>query len=158
MACTLHLTEELRRARHELLASVQGLFQHLSRSHPTDEAWAIVEILSHVSEADRHYWEQARAILQDPNHEFIYFDIDRYDLDHVAPVLRPPREVLGDMAETRARLLDWVMELSPEELERTGRGPRGAPMTVRQALHRLADHDRRHTKQILSFRVRMGAR
>ena len=157
MSCAFHLVDELRNARSDLLASVQDVSPDDLRRRPSEGEWSIIELLAHLPDVDRYYLSQAQKLRDAPGHTFVYFDEEAWAAENADAIDREPRDVKLAMAAAHDEVVRWARSLTPDELDRAGGHPRRGSISVREMLERIANHDRRHTEQVLEIRRGLGA-
>jgi uncharacterized damage-inducible protein DinB len=151
MTCALHIVDDLRNARSDLLTSCQDLSDAELRRKP-NEGWAVIELLAHVPDVDRYYLEQARLLRDVAGHTFVYFDEEAWARENADAIERDPRAVRVAMAAAHEEVVRWARSLTPDELDRAGGHPKRGTISVREMLERIANHDRTHTDQVLAIR------
>jgi hypothetical protein len=154
MTCALHVVDELRNARSDLLTACQDLSDAGLRRRP-DEGWAVIE-LAHLPAVDRYYLGQARLLRDVPGHAFVYFDEEAWARENADAIERDARAVRLAMAGAHEEVVRWARSLTPGELERAGGHPHRGSISVREMLERLANHDRTHTEQVRGIRRALG--
>ena len=148
--------DHLGRARGELLRQADGLDDAGLRTRPADDAWSVIEVLAHLVAVDEHWLGEALAIRANPAHTFIPFDDDRWKATHRQVRERPLAEILDDLDRSHTAVRRALAQLSPADLARAGRHPRGTPYTVRAVFERYLAHDRAHAEQIAAIRAQLG--
>ena len=151
MTCAPHLVDDLRAARAALLAACEVATGADLRRRP-EGSWAIIELLAHLPDVDRHYLSQAQQLRDVPGHTFAYFDEDAWARDNPDAIERDPRAVKLAMASAHEAVVRWAAALTPDELDRAGGHPRRGSISVREMIERIANHDRAHTEQLLAIR------
>ncbi len=152
MTCSLHLVDDLRNARSQLLAACDGASAGDLRRRPSNGEWAVTEVLAHIPDVDRYYLSEARAIRDEPGHMFVYFDEEAWQRDNADAIERDMRSVRLAMVQAHRDVLRWAESLTSDELEHAGGHPRVGSITVRQMLKRIANHDRNHAQQVQAIR------
>jgi len=157
MTCAFHLVDDLRNARSDLLTACQDVSDADLRRRPAEGGWAIIELLAHLPDVDRHYLSEAQKLRDLPGHAFAYFDEEGWARDNADAIERDARDVKLAMAAAHEGVVRWARSLTPEELDRAGRHPRRGAITVREMLQRIAGHDRTHTEQVRAIRRSLPA-
>jgi uncharacterized damage-inducible protein DinB len=152
MTCALHVVDDLRNARSDLLTACQDLSDADLRRKPSEGGWAVIELLAHLPDVDRYYLGQARLLRDVPGHTFVYFDEEAWARENADAIERDARTVRVAMAGAHEEVVRWARSLTPDELDRAGGHPRRESISVREMLERIANHDRTHTEQVLSIR------
>ena len=156
MTCALHIVDDLRNARSDLLTACQDLSDADLRRRPADGGWSVIELLAHLPDVDRYYLDQARLLRDVPGHTFVYFDEEAWARDNPDAIARDARGVKLAMEAAHEEVVRWARSLTPEELDRAGGHPRRPSISVREMLQRIANHDRTHMEQVLSIRRALG--
>jgi uncharacterized damage-inducible protein DinB len=151
------LVRTLTDSRHRLLGTINGVSDADLRRRPADDEWSMIEVLAHLADVEAHWLGQALAIRDDPEHLFVHFDDERWKREHPAVRDEPPAQVLARVERAHRAVLETLAGLTPHDLDRAGRHPRGAPYTVREVFRRYAAHDENHTAQLAAIRARLGA-
>jgi uncharacterized damage-inducible protein DinB len=146
------LATHLRATRAALLNQIEGLTDTELRQCPPNGDWSIIEVLAHLVDVDVHWLAQAQAIHRDPAHLFIHFDDERWKREHPEVRLTPHLELVQRLAASHRTVVDTLAALTPQDLARPGRHPRGIPYTVRDVFLRYPAHDQGHTAQIEAIR------
>jgi uncharacterized damage-inducible protein DinB len=156
MSCAFHIVDDLRNARSDLLASVQDVSPDDLRRRPAEGEWSVIELLAHLPDVDRYYLSQAQQLRDVPGHAFVYFDEDAWARENPDAIDRDPRDVKLAMAAAHDEVVRWARSLTPDELDRAGGHPARGSISVREMLERIANHDRRHTEQVLTIRRKLA--
>jgi len=152
MTCSFHLADDLRNARSDVLTACQDVSDGDLHRRPKDGGWAIIEMLAHLPDVDRHYLSQAQAIRDAPGHQFVYFDEEAWQREHTDAIDSDAHAVKLAMAAAHEEVVRWAQSLTPDELDREGGHPQRAAISVREVIQRIANHDRTHTQQVRDLR------
>jgi hypothetical protein len=95
------------------------------------------------------------AIGASPQHLFVHFDDQRWKREHAHARELPLLGVLREIVSSHRAVLEALAALSPADLDRAGRHPRGVPYTVREVFLRYPVHDQNHAAQIDGIRARL---
>jgi uncharacterized damage-inducible protein DinB len=110
---------------------------------PAASEWSARENLAHLARHAEVFLERLERIRREDRP-----DVGRYsaeqDAGWPAAAGRPLADVLTRLRETRARLLDWVTRLTPDELGRTGRHPTFGELAVPAWLDFFLLHEGHH--------------
>jgi hypothetical protein len=127
----------------ELMTS-QGVVIGMTRIIADDEhrvgAWTLRDIAAHLAASEKECFEpriHAMAAGQSPRFE--WYSNDERDFDGLTL-----EGALADWTETRARLVEFVRGLSPEQRRRTGTHETYGEITVDGYLRVALEHDRDH--------------
>lgn len=170
---------ELDKARHGLLAAVQGLSQAELDARPKPDAWSIGEVMNHVSRiesgmigllsklalpaiADGLPRDAApeQSVVSAVEHLPV---LDRTQRITAPEFVRPTHglsreELEADLARTRGELLAAMEQADGYDLSGLSRPhPRFGPLNLYQWLVLSARHEQRHTAQIAEVRETLAA-
>lgn len=128
----------------EELAASQGLVIGMTRMIADDEhrvgAWTLRDIAAHLAASEKECFEpRIRAMAAGENPQFDWYSNDERDFDGLTL-----DGVLADWTETRARLIEFVRNLSPGERELTGTHATYGEISVDGYLRIALEHDRDH--------------
>ncbi len=130
-----------------ILSDVAG---KMAAWHPAEGEWCMKEVLGHMIEADRNgFDDRIRTILAEDNPQLQGWDIPgtaaaRQDCQ------RDFRELVMEWSEARSKSANLIVELTQEQMERSGVHPMVGELTIRDLLYEWVYHDQNHIKQILS--------
>jgi hypothetical protein len=144
------MTDVLDSARR-LLSTTAGRWQSLVETAPAEllqrppapGEWSAADCLNHLLLTERAvFGQRLRAILE--GRDLVTFDPHQpRDPD----LQRTPREVAGALAAERGENLAVLRDLTPADLERSGRHPEYGMVALRVVLNTWAAHDLQHTVQ-----------
>ena len=154
MANDIELSRSITAARRELLALLDGVEESSLRETPSEEEWAVTDVLSHLVDVDYFYLSEALATCAYPGRQFSYFDDSRWKELHrdVRNELGP--SIIERLGRSHSAVVAAVEALSPTELATPATHPRNIPYTVRDILMRLSTHDANHAEQIRTLLAR----
>jgi len=137
------------------LADLPDAWLHANEGPDT---WSPFEVVGHLVHGERTDWmTRVRHILREgARRPFVPFD----RFAHVeANRGRPLDELLDELTELRLRNLVELraLDLSPDELSRTGRHPELGTVTLGQLLATWVVHDQGHVAQIARVLARVNA-
>jgi uncharacterized damage-inducible protein DinB len=139
--------DALRAARQRLLESVRDLPADLVRRRPNDAEWSILEVLAHLVDVDYFYLGEALAMKDREDYLFRYFDDEDWKR-HPAVPEESIEDILKRLQESQQAVFQGLRAMTPHDLARPGRHPRGISYTVVQVFLRLPPHDAAHEDQI----------
>jgi hypothetical protein len=119
----------------------------LSHWRPEADRWSISEILAHLADLERVYFERARRILSEETPELQAYDqmassaAGDYSGGSAA-------EHLASFTARRREHLAFLKNAGVSVGERTGKHPELGTITLSQMLNELASHDLGHLRQI----------
>lgn len=121
----------------------------LSRQNP--EGWSIKDIVAHLLDTEESaFLVRIRRML----------DEDEPLIESIDPAARlaeagyAPRslgDLLAELVMVRADHVDWLADLTPAELARSGRHAAVGAITPATLIHQWAYHDLAHLRQILEM-------
>jgi len=107
-------------------------------------AWSLRDIAAHLAASEREAFEpRIRAMAAGERPQFEYYSNDERDFDGISL-----HAALTEWSDTRARLIDFVRELSDEERARVGVHTKFGEVTVDGYLRIALDHDQDHLKSL----------
>jgi hypothetical protein len=125
------------------LSLVEAAPDELLRRPPAPGEWSAADCLDHLLLAERAvFGARLRAVLE--GRDLVTFDPDA---PHDPALEHAPREVATALAAERAENLAVLSDLTPADLERTGRHPEYGMIALRVVLNTWAAHDLQHTVQ-----------
>jgi len=151
------LVRALTDARRQVLGTIDGASDADLRRRPAADEWSMIEVIAHLADVDAHWLGQALAIRDDPEHLFVHFDDGRWKREHPGVRDEPTERVLARVERAHRAVLETLAALTPGELDRAGRHPRGVPYTIREVFGRHVAHDESHAAQLAAIRARLGA-
>jgi hypothetical protein len=130
----------------ELKRQLSGLDDAALRFRPAPDEWSAVELVGHMIDVGALWPGRTRQMLASENPS----------LPAVDPAWVRQRDyqnkqldfLLMALAEQRAEYVDFLRQLRPSQLARTGVHPTRGQLTVEQGIAALADHDHGHSRQI----------
>ena len=118
--------------------------------------WSVLQVVQHLADSELVTAYRIRQILSSDTPS-----IQAYDQDAWSERLRYSQRSLGDalaqIRALRARSLELLRGLKPEEWERAGMHTERGRETVRQMATLQAGHDIVHLRQIARIKVAIGA-
>jgi len=145
--------------RDELLEELnasQGLVIGMTRIVADDEhrvgAWTLRDIAAHLAATEKECFEpRIRAMAAGEGPRFEWYSNDERDFDGLTL-----DGVLAEWTETRARLVEFVRGLSPDERQRTGTHATYGQVTVDGYLRVALEHDRDHLSALERLAGELG--
>lgn len=109
--------------------------------------WTVLEVLGHLLEYDGIFTARVKAMLEQENPAFQYYDHEKLAIEHAynAQLLH---DVLAKLSASRAEMVAFFESLSEEQLARTGVHPEYGAYTVMRSIAQVAAHDANHIEQI----------
>jgi uncharacterized damage-inducible protein DinB len=118
-----------------------------SAARPVPDKWSAREIISHLADCEVVYGFRYRKILAEPGTELVAFDQDRW-AEGLRYREQPLAPTLTSFSALRSQHLSLFRSLSGDAWDRTGRHPEYGPLSLRQLVLHLVEHDRNHTAQV----------
>jgi hypothetical protein len=146
------LLDKMTEERGRFLAQAAALSEEEAGRRPPGKVgeaeWSAKEQLAHLWEMERSYIAWVKAALRENG-----VDLTEVRGEPTAiPIERarehPVAELIDALTAERARTLDFIRSLTPEQFDRTARSPMFGELTVLQWLRSFYRHDRMHTDQI----------
>ena len=146
------IRERITRARALLLAAVEKLDPSSWEWQPGDGRWSIRLVLAHVGSSQWSHLEVARRVTAGEQTGIPDFDLDTWNIAHVAERADWPVErILDDLETAQRETLAFLDGIDAETLAATGSHPALGHVTVGQALRIIAVHDGMHRRDILKL-------
>ena len=107
-------------------------------------AWTLRDVAAHLAATEKECFEpRIRSMAAGERPAFEYYSNDERDFDGISL-----HAALTEWSDTRARLIDFVRELSDEERARVGVHTKFGEVTVDGYLRIALDHDQDHLKSL----------
>lgn len=131
-----------------LTAMLSGLDDDLLRWRPAPNEWCIKEVVGHLLEMDTlAFADRIRLILTEDVPEIPSLDVDQIAAEREDDK-RPITELLTTFTQEREKAVEFLNQLSPEHLDRTGTFPVNRHFRASDFLYEWSYHDHEHIKQI----------
>lgn len=152
----LELSERVVRRHVKLMQKTLETLANIVTSTPTDalnlytdgpNGWTVGEVVGHLLDADRMFFERAQRIVQEDRPALVVFDHVRLVIDNDYRH-RDPREVYAALEESRMAFIEWFKARAPEDWTRTGVHPESGEMELLDSLMQVGHHDADHLEQI----------
>jgi hypothetical protein len=146
------LLEKMESERAGLLAEAESLSDEAASYAPADaegEAqWSPKQQLGHLAEMETSYraWVEAALLEDDPDVAAVRGE--RVGIPLTQAQDRTVAELTAQLREQRARTLQLIETIAPEQFDRTATQPMFGRLTVMQWLRSYYRHDRMHRDQI----------
>ncbi len=152
----LELTERVIRRHVKLMQKTVETIGHIVHNTPTAalntftdgaDGWTVGEVVGHLLDADRIFFERAQKIVNEDKPALVVFDHERLvkenDYRH-----RDPRETYAALLESRLAFIEWLKARTPEEWTRTGIHPESGEIELIDGLMQVGHHDADHLEQL----------
>lgn len=149
------LLYRLEAGRRELLEACLGLTDAQLRQRPAPDAWAVIEVLAHLPDADRGWVASVDRMVREDNPTLQGFDDAAWKAAHPDVLQWPAEQVFKDLQASHQQAVEQVLRLTDAELARPGMGRRG-PTSVRELIGRYSGHDVNHANQVREIRAALG--
>jgi uncharacterized protein (TIGR03083 family) len=145
------LRDRLAAARQELLATV-ALLTDAEWDQPTaNPEWTARDLLAHLAAAEPGLLERMRSILAGRSALPANFDLSLWNRRQVSRRRGTPvSDLLASLADSRRAMLDFLDQLSPDQLAVRGYHASGREMSVAEIVAIAAQHERDHARDIRS--------
>lgn len=115
------------------------------------DAWTVMDIVAHLVENERGMSIHVHKIRQGKETVPDGFDLSQWNAGLKGRMGSPtPAELLQNLAQNRAKTLEVLDSIGPEEWGLTGRHPARGSITIEQYYETMAGHDAGHTDDIRS--------
>ena len=146
------LLTKMAEERGRFLAQAAALSEEEAARRSADQTgeaeWSAKEQLAHLWEMECAYIAWVKAALRENGADVSGVRGDPVEIpierarEHTVP------ELIAALKAERARTLDFIRSLAPEDFDRTARQPMFGELTILQWLRSFYRHDRMHTDQI----------
>lgn len=151
-AAAPELASKLRLEGGKLAAFLEGLSQEDWQREVYTEGtvWTVRNVLAHLVTAERAFLHSLfPSVRQGKGGASVDFSIDRYNARQQEKSRDlGPSELLVAFRSTRARMADWVAELSETDLEKVGRHPYLGETTLREMVKMVYLHNQIHSRDV----------
>lgn len=140
------LLKALRETAGALESYVWDLDEDALRRRPGPDEWCLLELLGHLRDCERRYFERLELMAFEREPRIPAFDAESIQPD-VPYVLLDPDDTLAEFESLRRRTLQLLRSLSDRDWERTGVHPYLGPVTITQVVREMSEHDLSHLWQ-----------
>jgi hypothetical protein len=134
-------------ARTEVFAAYEAIPAH-DRERDFDAGWAPVDVLAHLASAEAYYADEARRLLESPQHAWCPFNTEQWDADRRYRARPMDSEVVSRLNHVQTETLKAVAGLVQAQLASYGTRVGGGAIRVGEAFAHIAEHDREHIEQL----------
>lgn len=148
------LLAALRSGPEQARREVAGLNTAQLAVSPAPGKWTITQIVAHLADLEEVLWVPMRLRpIVEQDHPTLppSIDPDAWALERRYEDT-PVRVWLQRFGEARARTIEWLMALAPEQWQRTGLHPESGAVTLAEIAQRIPRHDENHLNQIRRIR------
>jgi len=146
------LIEKMTAEREQVLAQVGALNEEAAGRAPPDvqgeAGWTAKEQCAHMAEMESAYRHWVELALANENPDLTGVLGKRVEIPIERANQRPVAELAAQLRGQRAKTLELIESLRPEQFERTATLPMFGTLTVLQWLRSCYRHDRMHQDQI----------
>lgn len=141
------LLAKLAGAPKQLERLTSGLSPRRSTTRPAPDKWSIKELACHLADCELVYGFRYRKILSEPDAALMPFDQDAWAkcLQYQAQSLKSALAAFGALRQAHVALFRMLPE---PDWDKSGQHPEYGPLTLRQLVSHLADHDQTHLAQL----------
>lgn len=138
--------------RRNLRRAVEGLTPEQMQVPLPHQTWSIKDVMAHLAGNENLLIDALQTIATGQGADEREFDNEAENRRQVARgrTLTVP-QVWEELNASRARLLEFLDKLTPEQLKRRGTHPYQGMMTVREFMTVLYAHDETHTREIVEW-------
>jgi uncharacterized damage-inducible protein DinB len=155
MSIPTSITTRLEYQHKSLMDIIEGLSDEQIRRQVALGKWSIFENIVHLATYQHAFLERVHTIIDKGNPQFGRYVPDMDPLFH-DNCTKTTREIMQDLIATRRELIDKILSLDDEQLDRTGGHPLYGAMDVIHWLHFFVLHESHHLFTI--FKLVPGAR
>jgi len=137
------------KSRDMIRLTVQDLTQaQATTARDGDDGWNVVEVMCHLRDFEKIFWERAQAIDETDNPTLKGYDHEQLALlnDYANQQID---DVLADFLKTRQHFLFWLAERPDTAWDRVGTHPENGEITLLGQAVQVATHDMDHLEQII---------
>jgi hypothetical protein len=119
----------------------------LLERRPSEDEWSCKELVSHMTEMERHYieWLERIARIEEPA-------IDAFDGDSVQPIMpvadQNAFDTMDEFGALRRQAVYLLWSLDDADWDRRGIHPYLGPLTLMQVAREMNEHDLAHLWQL----------
>jgi len=160
----LELTERVIRRHVKLMQKTVETIGNIVHSAPPDalntltdgaDGWTVGEVIGHLLDSDRIFFERAQKIVSEDKPALVVFDHERLVKENDYRN-RDPRATYAALLESRLAFIDWLKARTPEDWSRTGIHPESGEIELIDSLMQVGHHDADHLEQMTRI-LRAGA-
>ena len=141
------ITRSVKVYGHVMRAITQQQAQTWRDQNDAPNGWSALEVLGHIAEFDRLFYDRAVMLLEQDNPELPAHDHVALAKAH-AYNQQDKDAVYAQLVESRARFAVFFENLTEEQWERAGIHPERGHFTLWDALMQVATHDLTHLEQL----------
>ncbi|MBI2862073.1 MAG: DinB family protein [Chloroflexi bacterium] len=126
---------------------------------PASDEWCAKDILLHLSATEQHFVQQAHRIRVEDKPSIALFPVNEWNPARTAagPPKESWREICARADAVRQQTIDFVNQLSPEDLARRCMHERWGDLTLLQFLRAIYRHERvQHGEQVQNLHTQLG--
>lgn len=144
---------KMQSTRDELLSFVASLDQAALTQHPPEEGWSIRDNLAHLADAERAHRRFVAAVLEGRSTRLEGFDLDRWNLEHVARRAgQSIQEILDALDAERQQTLAFIAAIPADAWDKRGNHPALGNVSLGQVIKVIGVHERMHLKEMRKLR------
>lgn len=133
------------RARTMSLAWSLSEEQWAGMAYDEGSEWRVVDILRHVADSERGMTALIVQVKDGGEGVPADFDLARWNKRTVEKLQeKGPEQLLGEMTQNRAKLLEVIESLGPDDWDKKGRHASLQILSIEQICNLIADHERDH--------------
>ena len=137
-----------------LASLVQRMTRGQLKKRPQPGKWSVAEILHHLNDCEIVYGFRTRLILAEQKPRLTPFDQNAWAAN-LGYATSDPGLALQSFVSVRRQNVAIMRRLTPEDWDRVGDHVEYGPITFRQVIYHLTDHDQNHLAQIARLRERL---
>lgn len=141
------LLKALRETAHAMESLLWNVDDDLLDRQPGEDEWSCKDLVSHMTEMERHYidWLERIARIDEPK-------IDAFDGDSVQPMIPVAEQnvfdTMDEFGALRRQAVYLLWSLDESDWERRGVHPYLGPLTLMQVAREMNEHDLAHLWQL----------
>jgi uncharacterized damage-inducible protein DinB len=118
-----------------------------AEARPAPGKWSAKEILCHLADCEIVMGLRYRKIVSEPGGLLVAFDQDAW-ADRLEYRKQSMKQAIATFQALRAGHLSLLKGLPPSAWRRNGQHPEYGPLSLRQIILHIAEHDRKHLEQL----------
>lgn len=145
------VTKKLAKSRSDLLELVRDFDEETwgTAVYADDKSWTIVDLLRHLTDAERGMTRLMEIIRQGGEGVPPDFDLSRWNKRVVEKLAdQTPDNLLQTMRTNREKLHQFVGSIENPDWAKKGRHGSGRILSIEQICHLIADHEASHIQDI----------
>jgi len=142
--------EDLRSFQSRLLLAIHGIAEEDRRRAEGEGRWSIADVIGHLADTELIYAARLRAIVAEERPKLMAFSQNDWVAAHASRSTDESLDQLWSVRRLNLRLLERLPEAA---WDRVGEHATFGPLTLRDAVAKIREHQERHLGQIARIKV-----